>query len=310
MHSGELGRQGLYGRRRDCDQLERMLAEIRMGRSQVLVLRGDAGIGKTALLDHMARHASGCRVSRVTGVESEMELAFAGLHQLCAPFLDRLDRLPPPQRDALSMVFGLLEGNAPDRFFIGLAVLSLLSDAAEERPLVCLVDDAQWLDQASAQTLAFVARRLLAESVALVFATRESGDDQALRQLPELRVRGLNDVDARAVLQAALRSPLDPAVLNGIVAEARGNPLALLELPRGRTPAQLAFGFELPSAMPLASRVEQEFLRQLHPLPVETRRLLLLAAVEPLGDVILLREAATRLGLASDAATPAEARSD
>src|SRR6201991_5263778 len=301
MYRGELGGPGLYGRRSECDRLEGMLPEIRAGRSQVLVLRGDAGIGKTALLDHMSRHASGCRVARVTGVESEMELAFAGLHQLCAPVLDRLDRLPPPQRDALSMVFGLLQGSAPDPFFIGLAVLSLLSDAAEERPLVCLVDDAQWLDQASSQTLAFVARRLLAESVALVFATRESGDDPALRQLPELRVQGLSDVDARTVLRTALRSPLDPAVLDGIVAEARGNPLALLELPRGRTPAQLAFGFALPSAMPLASRMEQEFLRQLHPLPVETRRLLLLAAVEPTGDVILLWEAATRLGLASDA---------
>jgi AAA ATPase domain len=288
MSRGELGGPGLYGRRSECDRLERMLAEIRTGRSQVLVLRGDAGIGKTALLDHMSTHASGCRIARVTGVESEMELAFAGLHQLCAPFLDRLGRLPPPQRDALSVVFGLLEGNAPDPFFIGLAVLSLLSEAAEERPLVCLVDDAQWLDQASAQTLAFVARRLLAESVALVFATRDNGGEAALRQLPELHVHGLSDGDARGVLRAALHSPLDQAVLDGIVAEARGNPLALLELPRGRTPAQLAFGFGLPGTMPLANRVEQEFLRQLHPLPVDTRRLLLLAAVEPVGDVILL----------------------
>ncbi len=307
MYRAELGGPGLYGRRSECDRLERMLAEIRTGRSQALVLRGDAGIGKTALLDHMSGQASGCRVARVTGVESEMELAFAGLHQLCAPFLDRLDRLPPPQRDALSMVFGLREGNAPDRFFIGLAVLSLLSDAAEERPLVCLVDDAQWLDQASAQTLAFVARRLLAESVALVFATRESGGDPALRQLPELRVQGLSNVDARAVLRAALRSPLDPAVLDGIVAEARGNPLALLELPRGRTPAEIAFGFGLPSTLPLVSRMEQGFVRQLQPLPPETRRLLLLAAVEPVGDVILLWGAAERLGIGADAATPAEA---
>jgi hypothetical protein len=237
MDGGELRGPGLYGRRSECDRLERMLAEIRAGRSRVLVLRGDAGIGKTALLEHMAGQASGCRVARVTGVESEMELAFAGLHQLCAPFLDRLGRLPPPQRDALSVVFGLREGNAPDRFLIGVAVLSLLSDAAEERPVVCLVDDAQWLDLASAQALAFVARRLLAESVALVFATRETLGGPVLRQLPDLRVRGLGDVDARAVLRAALRGPLDPAVLNGIVAEARGNPLALLELPRGRTPA-------------------------------------------------------------------------
>jgi DNA-binding CsgD family transcriptional regulator/tetratricopeptide (TPR) repeat protein len=306
MYRGELG-PGLYGRRRECDRLEGMLAEIRTGRSQVLVLRGDAGIGKTALLDHMSRQASGCRVARVTGVESEMELAFAGLHQLCAPFLDRLDRLPPPQRDALGMVFGLLEGNTPDPFFIGLAVLSLLSDAAEERPLVCLVDDAQWLDQASAQTLAFVARRLLADSVAFVFATRESADDPALRQLPDLRLKGLGDVDAHAVLRVALRSPLDPAVLDGIVAEARGNPLALLELPRGRTPAEIAFGFGLPSTLPLVSRMEHGFVRQLQPLPPETRKLLLLAAVEPVGDVILLWGAAERLGIGAEAATPAEA---
>ncbi|GAA1294790.1 LuxR family transcriptional regulator [Pseudonocardia aurantiaca] len=307
MYGGEPGGPGLYGRRSECDRLEGMLAEIRTGRSQVLVLRGDAGIGKTALLDHMAGQASGCRVARVTGVESEMELAFAGLHQLCAPFLDRLDRLPAPQRDALGMVFGLQEGNPPDPFFIGLAVLGLLSDAAEERPLVCLVDDAQWLDQASAHTLAFVARRLLADSVALVFATRESADEPALRQLPDLRVKGLGDVDAHAVLRVALRSPLDPAVLDGIVAEARGNPLALLELPRGRTPAEIAFGFGLPSTMPLASRMEHGFLRQLQALPPETRKLLLLAAVEPVGDVILLWEAAERLGIGADAATPAEA---
>jgi hypothetical protein len=306
-HRGELGGPGLYGRRTECDGLERMLAEIRMGRSRVLVLRGDAGIGKTALLDHMAGQASGCRVARVTGVESEMELAFAGLHQLCAPFLDRLGRLPPPQREALSIVFGLREGNAPDPFYIGLAALSLLSDAAEERPLVCLVDDAQWLDQASAHTLAFVARRLLAESVALVFATRETFDDSALRQLPDLRLQGLGDVDARAMLRAALRGPLDPAVLDEIVAEARGNPLALLELSRGRTPAEIAFGFGLPSTVPLVSRMEQGFLGQLQLLPPETRRLLLLAAVEPVGDVVLLRGAAERLGIGADAATHAEA---
>jgi DNA-binding CsgD family transcriptional regulator/tetratricopeptide (TPR) repeat protein len=307
MYRSEAGGSALFGRGSECDRLERMLAEIRTGRSQVLVLRGDAGIGKTALLDHMARRASECRVARVTGVESEMELPFAGLHQLCAPFLDRLDRLPPPQRDALRMVFGLREGSAPDLFFVGLAVLSLLSDVADERPLVCLVDDAQWLDQASARTLAFVARRLFADAVALVFATRETSDDPALRQLPDLRVTGLGDVDARALLKTALRNPLDRAVRDEIVAEARGNPLALLELPRGRTPAELAFGFGLPSASPLVSRMEQGFLRQLEPLPPETRRLLLVAAVEPVGDVTLLRGAAERLGIGANAAGPAEA---
>src|SRR4051794_38364711 len=301
------GRQRLYGRRRESDQLERVLVRIRTGQSQVLVLRGDAGIGKTALLNHMARRAAGCHVARATGVEPEMELAFAGLHQLCAPFLDRLGRLPPPQRDALCMVFGLRDGTMPNRFLVGLAVLNLLSDAAEDRPLLCLVDDAQWLDQASADTLAFVARRLLAESVALIFATRETGGDRALRGLPELNVLGLNDVDALAVLRTALHGPLDQSVLDEIAAEARGNPLALLELPRGRTAAEIAFGFGPPSTLPLVTRMEQEFLRQLATLPEETRRLLLVAAVEPVGDPILLWQAAGQLGIEADAATSAEA---
>ena len=296
---------GLRGRRSECESLEQLVTSVRTGQSRVLVLRGEAGIGKTALLEYLASCASECRIARATGVESEMELAFAGLHQLCAPFLDRLDRLPAPQRDALGTAFGLRDGNTPDRFLIGLAVLSLLSDVAEDRPLVCLVDDAQWLDQASAHTLAFVARRLLAESVALVFATRTTAEDQAFGQLPEMLVSGLGDADSRALLRAALRGPLDPAVLDGIVAEARGNPLALLELPQGRTPAQLAFGLGLPNTMPLASRMEQGFLRRLQPLPAETRRLLLAAAVEPVGDVTVLWRAAERLGITPDAAAPA-----
>jgi DNA-binding CsgD family transcriptional regulator len=271
----------------------------------VLVLRGEAGIGKTALLEYLASRASECRVARAAGVESEMELAFAGLHQLCAPFLDRLDRLPAPQRDALGTAFALRDGNAPDRFLIGLAALSLLSDVAADRPLVCLVDDAQWLDQASAQTLAFVARRLFAESVALVFATRTTNEDQAFRQLPEMPLSGLGEADSRALLRAALRGPLDAGVFDEIVAEAGGNPLALLELTRGQTPAQLAFGLGVPNTMPLASRIEQGFLQRLEPLPVQTRRLLLTAAVEPLGDVNVLWRAAERLGIARDAAVPA-----
>jgi DNA-binding CsgD family transcriptional regulator len=298
---------GLHGRHRECDALDQLLTSAREGQSRVLVVRGEAGIGKTALLEHLAGRAEGCRIARAAGVESEMELAFAGLHQLCSPFLDRLDRLPGPQRDALGTAFGLQNGNPPDRFLIGLAVMSLLSDAAEEQPLVCLVDDAQWLDRASADTLAFVARRLLAESVALVFATRTVGEDPAFRQLPEMLVTGLNDADARALLRAALRGPLDAAVFDELVAEARGNPLALLELPRGRTPAQLAFGLGLPSTMPLTSRMEQGFLRRLKALPAETRKLLLAAAVEPVGDVTVLWRAVERLGIRPDAAAPAEA---
>ena len=298
---------GLRGRRRECDALDQLLRSARDGQSRVLVLRGEAGIGKTALLEHLANQADGCRVARAVGVESEMELAFAGLHQLCAPFLDRIDRLPPPQRVALGTAFGLQNGNPPDRFLIGLAVLSLMSDVAEEQPLVCLVDDAQWLDQASAHTLDFVARRLLAESVALVVATRTIGDDYAFRQLPDLLVTGLNDADSRALLHTALRGPLDSAVLDELVVEARGNPLALLELPRGRTPAQLAFGFGLPNTTTLANRMEQGFLRRVEPLPAETRKLLLAAAVEPVGDVTVLWQAIERLGIRPIAAAPAEA---
>ena len=236
-----------------------------------------------------------------------MELAFAGLQQLCAPMLDRLEQLPGPQRDALGTAFGLRTGEPPDRFLVGLAVLSLLAEVAEEEPLVCLVDDAQWLDRVSAQTLAFVARRLLAERVALVFAVRAASDEHELAGLPEQVVGGLGDGDARALLDSAIAGRLDERVRDRIVAETRGNPLALLELPRGLTPAELAGGFALPDASPLASQIEQSFLRQLQPLPVETRRLLLTAAAEPVGDVNLLWRAVERLGIGADAAAPAEA---
>jgi hypothetical protein len=216
-----------------------------------------------------------------------------------------LDHLPGPQRDALGTAFGLSAGVSPDRFLVGLAVLSLLADVAEERSLVCVVDDAQWLDQASAQTLALVARRLLAEPVALVFAVRAGAPKQGLEGLPELPVCGLSDADARAVLEAALRGPLDEAVRDRIVAESRGNPLALLELPRGLTPAELAGGFGLPGVKPLASLIEQGFVRRLEPLPAQTRRLLLTAAAEAAGDVTLLWRAADRLGIGPDAAAAA-----
>lgn len=249
--------------------------------------------------------AAGCRIARATGVESEMELAFAGLHQLCVPMMGYLGRLPGPQRDALSVAFGLSTGSAPDRFLVGLAVLSLLAEVAEERPLVCVVDDAQWLDRVSAQTLAFVARRLLAERVAVVFAARAPtlgpGDDQ-LVGLPELVVRGLRDGDARALLESVVPGRLDERVIDRIIAETRGNPLALLELPRGLTVAELAGGFGRPDARPLASQIEQSFLRRIGSLPVATRRLLLAAAAEPVGDVSLLRRVAERLGIGADAA--------
>jgi DNA-binding CsgD family transcriptional regulator len=297
----------LRGRRQESEELDRLLTGVRAGQSQVLVVRGEAGVGKSALLDHLAGRASACRVARAAGVESEMELAFAGLHQLCAPMLSSLGHLPEPQRDALGTALGLASGEAPDRFLVSLALLGLLSEASGDHPLVCLIDDAQWLDRASAQVLAFAARRLLAEPVAVVFAVREPSADQELAGLPELMVRGLRDADARSLLETATPGRLDERVRDRIVAETRGNPLALLELPRGLTPGELAGGFGRPDAQPLASRIEQSFLRRLQTLPDPTQRLLLTAAAEPLGDVPLLQRAAERLGIGPDAALPAEA---
>ena len=235
----------LLGRLQERAALSRLLEAARSGRSGVLVVRGEPGVGKTALLEHAIESAAGLRVARVAGVESEMELAFAALQQLCAPMLDNLERLPDPQRDALGVVFGLSTGAAPDRFLVGLAALSLLSEVAEQQPLLCVVDDAQWLDRASAQVLGFVGRRLLAEPVAMLFATREPGED--CRGLAELPVGGLGDGDARELLGSVVGGPLDERVRERIIAEARGNPLALLELPQGVTPAELAGGFGLPS---------------------------------------------------------------
>jgi DNA-binding CsgD family transcriptional regulator len=296
----------LHGRDDECDVLDRLLNDVRAGQSQVLVLRGEAGVGKSTLLEYVEQGASGCRVARAAGVEYEMELAYAGLHQLCAPALGLRERLPGPQRDALETAFGLSAKPPPDRFVVGLAVLGLLSEAADEQPLVCVVDDAHWLDKASAQTIAFVARRLLAESVALVFAVREPSETRELDGLPELRLGGLGASDSRALLDSVWPGRLDEAVRNRVVAEARGNPLALLELPRALTPAQLAGGFGLPHGTPVAGRIEQSFLRRLESLPDDTRRLLLTAAAEPVGDATLLWRAADRLGLGPDAAGPAQ----
>jgi DNA-binding CsgD family transcriptional regulator len=293
----------LRGRRGECDILGRLINAVRAGEGQALVVAGEPGVGKSALLDYVARHAPGFRVERAVGVPSEMELAFAGLHQLCTPMLDHLDRLPGPQRDALRAAFGLAAGPAPDQFLVGLAVLSLLSEVAGEQPLICLVDDQQWLDRASAQVLAFVARRLAAEPVGLVFAARVP--DAELAGLPELVVDGLRADDARALLDSALTGPLDERVRDQIVAETHGNPLALLELPRGLTPAELAGGFALPSAAPLPGRLEESFRRRIGALPGPTRRLLQLAAADPTGDSGLVWRAAERLGIGAYAVTPA-----
>jgi hypothetical protein len=309
MSTIELGSR-LLGRRSECEALDQLLASVREGRSRALVLRGEAGVGKSALLDHLTRRAVGCGIARAVGVESEMELAFAGLQQLCAPFADRFERLPGPQRDALGAAFGLRDGGAPDRFLVGLAILSLLSDVAEERPLVCVVDDAQWLDGASAQALAFVARRLGAESVGLVFAVRESAGEQHLGGLEELIVRGLDDADARELLEAVVAGPLDERVRDRIVRETRGNPLALVELPRGRTPTELAGGFGLadgPDDLDPAARIEKSFQERLAGLPPATRLLLLVAAAEPVGDPLLVWRAAAQLEIGPEAAAPATA---
>jgi DNA-binding CsgD family transcriptional regulator/tetratricopeptide (TPR) repeat protein len=285
--------------------LDRLVDAVRAGESRVLVVRGDPGVGKTLLLDYLLSRAEGCRVARATGIQSEMELAFAGLHQLCAPMLDQADRLPVPQREALRTALGISAGPPPDRFLVGLAVLSLLSEVAGERPLICVIDDEQWLDQASAQALGFAARRLAADPVGLVIAARDPSAE--LAGVPELAVGGLAEGDARALLDQALSGPLDERVRDQIVAETQGNPLALLELPRGLTLAELAGGFGLPSAAPLSGRIEESFRRQLDALPAPTRRLLLLAAADPSGDPVLVRRAAGRLGLPLQAAAPAVA---
>ena len=286
--------------------LDGLLGDVRSGRGRALVVRGEAGVGKSALLEYVAAAATGMRVARAAGVESEMELAFAGLHQLCAPLTGRLEGLPVPQRDALGVAFGLRAGAAPDRFLVGLAVLTLLAEVAEEeRPLLCVVDDVQWLDRASAQALAFAARRLLAEPVGLVFAAREPGEQ--FRGLAELEVRGLPDQDARALLDSVVQFRLDEQVRDRIVAETDGNPLALLELPRGLSPTQLAGGFRLVEAQPVPARIEQGFRLRIEALPGDTRSLMLVAAAEPTGDPVLVWRAAGRLGIPASAAAAAQA---
>ncbi|GAA3585455.1 ATP-binding protein [Kribbella ginsengisoli] len=302
----EQPRYGLLGRHTECRSVERLLDHVRAGQSEVLVLRGDPGIGKSALLGHTLGSASGFRVARVAGVEYESELAYAGLHQLCTPLLPLKDRLPAPQRDALDTAFGLGTQGPADRFVVGLATLALLAEAGGEQPLLCVIDDAQWLDRESLLTIAFVARRLLAESVGIVLATRQASEVRELAGLPELALGGLRYSDARELLDAAWPGRLDEKIRDRIIAESRGNPLALLELPRGLTPAELAGGYQLPDAAPLATQIEQTFLRQIESLPADTRRLMLVAAAEPMGDVALLWRSATLLGLGPNAAAAAQ----
>ncbi len=300
---------GYLGRARECKALDELLATVRGGRSAVLVIRGEAGIGKTELVRYAARQAGGFRVAQVTGVEAEMELPFAGLHQLCAPMLGRLDALPAPQRDAARVTLGLTHGQVPDRFLVGLAVLSLLSAVAEERPLLCVVEDAQWLDAASRQVLGFVARRLFAEPVAIVVAVRGRTAGRELDGLDELIVEGLSHEDACTLLERVVPGRLDEQVRDRIVGETGGNPLALLELPRYMTPAELAGGFELPAAGDLPTQLEARFLQRITDLPEASQRLMLLAAADPTGDATLVWRAANELGIprsARDAAREAD----
>jgi DNA-binding CsgD family transcriptional regulator len=280
-----------------------LIASVRSGQSRPLLVRGEAGVGKTALLEFAAERASGCRLARAVGVQAEMELAFAGLHRLLGPMLDHLECLPVGQQEALRIALGQSTGSPPDRFLVGLAVLNLLSEVATDQPLVCLVDDEQWLDRASTQVLAFVARRLEAESVGMVLAARTLSDD--LAGLPDLVVEGLSEADAGELLDAALSGPVDPAVRERILKETQGNPLALLEIPRGLTPAELAGGFGLPVMTSLSSGIEDSFRRQLDALPAAAQRFLRLAAADPVGDPVLLWRAADRLAIPADAATPA-----
>lgn len=297
----------LTDRHRERAELDLLVSAARSGTSGALVVKGTAGIGKTALLDYLLEHSAGCRIVRAGSSESEMELAYSGLHQLCAPLLDHLDRLPLPQREAMATAFGLVAGTPPNKFLVGLAALSLMSDVAESQPLVCLIDDAQWLDRVSAQVLGFVARRLGAESVVLVFAARDGEDLPELAGLPVLLVTPLADHDARELVDSAVHGRLDRSVRDRIVAEARGNPLALLELPRSSTMASIAGGYGLPDTVPVPAKVEESFRRRFAGLPEPSRLLLLVAAAEPVGDPALVRSAADRLGIAADAAAPAVA---
>ncbi|HJP78981.1 MAG TPA: AAA family ATPase [Pseudonocardiaceae bacterium] len=291
----------LIGRRAECSALDQLIGSIRSGESRALVVHGEPGVGKTALLEYVAVQARGFQVLRGGGVESEMELPFAGLHQLCRPLLDRLERLPGARSDALRTAFGVSAGPTPDRFLVGLAVLDLLSEAAEDRPLICLVDDYQWLDRTSAQVLAFLVRRLGTESLGLILAGRVVDSD--LVGLPELVVEGLRPADAGTLLDTVLNGPVDERVRDQIIAETQGNPLALLELPGGRTAVDVAGGFGLPGEGPLPGNIEDEFSRRAAALPQPARQLLLIAASDPSGDVELVRRAAAALGIKPEAAT-------
>jgi DNA-binding CsgD family transcriptional regulator len=296
---------GFLGRRRERERLDAVLAQARDGQSAVLVLRGEPGIGKTALLRYAARQAAGLRTTEIDGIQAEMELSFAGIHRLCTPILDEIEALAEPQQNALRVAWGMASGDAPDRFLVAVAVLNLLSATAEKRPLLCLIDDTQWLDAASVQALGFVARRLVAEPIAMIFSLREPVTTRALDGLPQLSVQGLEEPDARALLSRAVPGPLDDRVRDRIVAETEGNPLALTELSRTMSSSERAGGFASPAGGDLPSQLREQYLRRISALPTATQQLMLLAGAEPLGDAALLWRAAERLSIDPGALVPA-----
>ena len=297
----------LLDRRAERGDIDRVLAAAREGLSGVLVLRGEPGIGKTALLDYAVQAAADLRVLRLAGIESEMELSFSSLHQVLLPFLGGLDELPAPQGDALGSAFGLRDGGLPDRLLVGLASLSLLAAAASDRPLLCVVDDAQWLDQESAAVLAFVARRLLADRIAMIFAVREpSGRPVSLDGLPDVQLRGLPAVEAQELLSSAVGGQVDGLVAARIIAQTAGNPLGLIELGGELSSDELDGQVPLPDPLPLGRRLEARFLGQVRRLPADTQLLLLCVAADTTGDAELLWRAADHLGIHADAAAAAE----
>jgi hypothetical protein len=299
----------LLGRDAEARRLDQIVAAARQGGSAVLAVRGEAGVGKTALLDYAQAAAADLQVIRIDCVESEMELSFAAVHQLLRPFLATLDILPVPQRAALRLAFGMAEGQTPDRFLVGLAALGLLAGQASRKPLLCLVDDAHCLDQESADVLAFVARRLDADSIAIVFAVREPAPAPGrLAGLPELRLAGLAEKDARALLAAAAGTRLGRPVADQVIAETGGNPLALIEIGRQLADGGLDGDPFLSGPLPLGRRLEQRYLREVRELPAATQSLLLAAAADPTGDPGLLARAGVELGFTLEAAAAAESR--